>query len=143
MGIYDNNVARSLLINTDSRGSNSSKGKLWKFELQELANETRLEITVLHFPRGTSKWNKIEHRLFSYISKNWRARPLIRYQVIKLISSTKQKLGSTLNVRSTRTITEQESRSVTIKCARSTYHGVRSMESGIIRSSRNNSQFIW
>ena len=94
MGIYYNNAARSLLITADGGGSNSSKGKLWKFELQKFANETGLEITVLHFPPGTSKWNKIEHRLFSYISKNWRGKPLISYEVIiKLISSTKTKTG--------------------------------------------------
>ncbi len=94
MGIYYNNVATSLLITADGGGSNSSKGKLWKYELQKFANETGLDITVLHFPPGTSKWNKIEHRLFSYISKNWRGKPLISYEIIiKLISSTKTKTG--------------------------------------------------
>jgi transposase len=94
MGIYYNNTARSLLITADGGGSNSSKGRLWKYELQKFANETGLDITVLHFPPGTSKWNKIEHRLFSYISKNWRGKPLISYEVIiKLISSTKTKTG--------------------------------------------------
>ena len=74
------------------------------------------------FPREPANGTKIVHPLFSYISKNWRARPLISYQIIiKLISSTKQRLGSTLNVRLTMTITEQESKSVTTKCARSTY----------------------
>jgi len=94
MGVYYNNMATSLLITADGGGSNSSKGKLWKYELQKFANETGLEVTVLHFPPGTSKWNKIEHRLFSYISKNWRGKPLISYEVIiKLISSTKTKTG--------------------------------------------------
>ncbi len=94
MGIYYNNMATSLLITADGGGSNSSKGKLWKYELQNFANETGLEVTVLHFPPGTSKWNKIEHRLFSYISKNWRGKPLISYEVIiNLISSTKTKTG--------------------------------------------------
>ena len=94
MGIYYNNEATSLLITADGGGSNSSKGKLWKYEMQKFANETGLEITVLHFPPGTSKWNKIEHRLFSYISKNWSGQPLISYEVIiKLISSTKTKTG--------------------------------------------------
>lgn len=82
MGIYYHNNAESLLITADGGGSNSSKGKLWKYELQKFANETGLTIEVLHFPPGTSKWNKIEHRLFSYISKNWRGQPLISYQVI-------------------------------------------------------------
>jgi len=94
MGIYYYNKATSLLITADGGGSNSSKGKLWKFELQKFANETGLKIEVVHFPPGTSKWNKIEHRLFSYISKNWRGKPLISYKVIvNLIASTKTKTG--------------------------------------------------
>jgi transposase len=94
MGIYHNNKATSLLITADGGGSNSTKGKLWKIEIQKLANETGLDITVLHFPPGTSKWNKIEHRLFSYISKNWAGKPLISYEVIvNLISSTRTKTG--------------------------------------------------
>ncbi len=94
MGIYHNSKASSLLITADGGGSNSSKGRLWKFELQKLANDTGLSIEVVHFPPGTSKWNKIEHRLFSYITKNWRGRPLISYEVIiKLISSTKTNTG--------------------------------------------------
>jgi hypothetical protein len=82
MGIYYHNTADSLLITADGGGSNSSKGKLWKYELQKFANETGMNIEVAHFPPGTSKWNKIEHRLFSYISKNWRGKPLVSYQVI-------------------------------------------------------------
>ncbi len=94
MGIYYHNNATSLLITADGGGSNSSKGKLWKFELQKFSNETGMTIQVAHFPPGTSKWNKIEHRLFSYISKNWRGRPLISYEVIiKLIESTKTTKG--------------------------------------------------
>jgi hypothetical protein len=94
MGIYYHNTAESLLITADGGGSNSSKGKLWKYELQKFANETGLTIEVVHFPPGTSKWNKIEHRLFSYISKNWRGRPLITYQiVVSLIAATKTKKG--------------------------------------------------
>ena len=94
MGIYYHNNATSLLITADGGGSNSSKGKLWKFELQKFSNETGMKIEVVHFPPGTSKWNKIEHRLFSYISKSWRGRPLISYEVIiKLISSTKTTKG--------------------------------------------------
>ena len=89
MRIYYHNDAESLLISADGGGSNSSKGKLWKYELQKFANETGLTIEVVHFPPGTSKWNKIEHRLFSYISKNWRGRPLVSYQVIvNLIGAT-------------------------------------------------------
>ena len=89
MGIYYHNVAECLLITADGGGSNSSKGRLWKYELQKFANETGLTIEVVHFPPGTSKWNKIEHRLFSYISKNWRGKPLVTYQIIvNLIAAT-------------------------------------------------------
>ena len=94
MGIYYHNTAENLLITADGGGSNSSKGKLWKYELQKFANETGLTIEVVHFPPGTSKWNKIEHRLFSYISKNWRGKPLVTYQIIvSLIAATKTKKG--------------------------------------------------
>ena len=94
MGIYYHNKTENLLITADGGGSNSSKGKLWKFELQKFANETGLNIEVVHFPPGTSKWNKIEHRLFSYISKNWRGKPLITYQIIvSLIAGTKTTKG--------------------------------------------------
>lgn len=93
-GIYYHNNAESLLITADGGGSNGSKGKLWKYELQKFANETGLTIEVVHFPPGTSKWNKIEHRLFSYISKNRRGRPLLSYQVIvSLIANTTTKTG--------------------------------------------------
>ena len=67
--------ARSLLITADAGGSNGPRVRLWKWELQQLATRTGLAITVCHFPPGTSKWNKIEHRLFSYISTNWRGQP--------------------------------------------------------------------
>ena len=94
MGIYYHNQAESLLITADGGGSNSSRGKLWKYELQKFSNETGLTIEVVHFPPGTSKWNKIEHRLFSYISKNWRGKPLVSYQVIiSLIAATKTTKG--------------------------------------------------
>jgi transposase len=74
--------ATSLLITADCGGSNGNRTRLWKTELQRLADRTGLQISVCHFPPGTSKWNKIEHRLFSYISKNWRGRPLASYEVI-------------------------------------------------------------
>ncbi len=94
MGIYYHNNADSLLITADGGGSNGSRNRLWKYELQKLANEAGLTIEVVHFPPGTSKWNKIEHRLFSYISKNWRGRPLVSYEVmIKLIGATKTNKG--------------------------------------------------
>ncbi len=94
MGVYYHNQATSLMITADGGGSNSSKAKLWKYELQNLANETGMSIEVVHFPPGTSKWNKIEHHLFSYISKNWRGKPLVSYEVIvQLIASTKTNKG--------------------------------------------------
>ncbi len=81
--------ATSILITADSGGSNGNRNKLWKSELQTLANETGLTISVCHFPPGTSKWNKIEHRMFSQITKNWRGRPLETLEVIvNLIAST-------------------------------------------------------
>ncbi len=86
--------AQKLLITADSGGSNGVRVRLWKKELQALANETQLEISVCHFPPGTSKWNKIEHRLFSYLTQNWRARPLVSYEVIvNLIAGTKTQNG--------------------------------------------------
>jgi transposase len=74
--------ARALQITADCGGGNGNRVRLWKTELQTLANDTGLEIRVCHFPPGTSKWNKIEHRLFCYISQTWRGRPLISYEVI-------------------------------------------------------------
>ena len=74
--------ATSLLITADCGGSNSNRTRRWKTELQRLADHTGLDLSVCHFPPGTSKWNKVEHRLFSFISKNWRGRPLASYQVI-------------------------------------------------------------
>ena len=79
-----------LLITADSGGSNSYRNRLWKVELQKLANQTGMKIEVCHFPPGTSKWNKIEHRLFCHITRNWRGVPLETHEtVVKLISSTK------------------------------------------------------
>jgi hypothetical protein len=86
--------ATRLMITADSGGSNGARVRLWKVELQKFANETGLEIQVSHFPPGTSKWNKIEHRLFSAISLNWRGRPLISHEVIiNLIESTTTRTG--------------------------------------------------
>jgi transposase len=86
--------AKKLLITADGGGSNSSRSRLWKVEIQKLYNETGLKIGICHFPPGTSKWNKIEHRLFSYISQNWRGKPLISHEVIiNLIASTETKTG--------------------------------------------------
>ncbi len=86
--------AHSLLITADGGGSNGSRVRLWKTELQRFADETGLEISVCHFPPGTSKWNKIEHRMFSFISQNWRGRPLVSIEtIISLIGSTRTKKG--------------------------------------------------
>lgn len=86
--------ATQLMITADSGGSNGARVRLWKVELQKLANETGLEIQVSHFPPGTSKWNKIEHRLFSAISLNWRGQPLVSHEVIiNLIESTTTSTG--------------------------------------------------
>jgi hypothetical protein len=89
--------ARELLITADGGGSNSHRSRLWKVSLQELADELGIPLFVCHFPPGTSKWNKIEHRLFSFITKNWRARPLESLEVIvNLIASTTTRTGLTV-----------------------------------------------
>ena len=86
--------ARDLLICADCGGSNGYRVRLWKIELQTLASETGLRVTICHFPPGTSKWNKVEHRLFSHISMNWRGRPLVSHEVIvKLIGETTTSTG--------------------------------------------------
>lgn len=91
-------LAHELLITADGGGSNGSRVRLWKVELQALANELGFPISVCHFPPGTSKWNKIEHRLFSFITKNWRGKPLATHQVIvNLISATTTMLGAPQN----------------------------------------------
>lgn len=89
--------AKKLLIHADGGGSNGHRNRLWKMEIQKFANEAGLEITISHFPPGTSKWNKIEHRLFAQISKNWRGRPLESFAVIvELIGSTTTSTGLTV-----------------------------------------------
>lgn len=89
--------AHSLTITADGGGSNGARVRLWKVELQKLADETGLCIVVLHLPPGTSKWNKIEHRLFSFISKNWRGRPLTDYRtIVELIGATTSTTGLTV-----------------------------------------------
>lgn len=94
MGIKRYPTAKQLLITADGGGSNGSRNRLWKTEIQKLANETGLEISVCHFPPGTSKWNKIEHRMFSQISKNWRGKPLESLAVIvNLIAATTTRTG--------------------------------------------------
>ena len=86
--------ATELLITADSGGSNGNRVRLWKVALQRLADETGLRISVCHLPPGTSKWNKIEHRMFCHITKNWRGRPLESHEVIvNLIGSTTTEKG--------------------------------------------------
>lgn len=92
--------AKELLICADSGGSNGYRSHLWKLELQKLADQERLTISVCHFPPGTSKWNKIEHKLFSFITMNWRGKPLLSYRtIVKLIAATTTKAGLTVKVR--------------------------------------------
>jgi hypothetical protein len=87
-------AARSLLITADAGGSNGTRLRLWKWELQRFANRTGLTITVCHFPPGTSKWNRIEHRLFSHIAMNWRGTPLVNLAtIVSLIGSTHSRSG--------------------------------------------------
>lgn len=89
--------AKELLITADGGGSNSARSRLWKVSLQELADDLGIKLFVCHFPPGTSKWNKIEHRLFSFVTKNWRARPLVSLEVIvNLIANTTTRTGLTI-----------------------------------------------
>lgn len=118
-----------LYINADGGGSNGSRNHLWKAELQKFSNESALDIYVSHFPPGTSKWNKIEHRLFSYISKNWRAMPLTSLLVIiNLIGATTTIAGLTVKANLDENVyltgikvTEQEKQKLNI--ARNDFHG--------------------
>jgi hypothetical protein len=94
MGYETYPEANKLLITADSGGSNGYRVRLWKLEIQKLANETGLSILVCHLPPGTSKWNKVEHRLFSFITQNWRGKPLVTHEVIvNLIAATRTKNG--------------------------------------------------
>ena len=121
--------ATRLLITADGGGSNGSRVRLWKRELQRLANEIGLRIVVHHLPPGTSKWNKIEHRLFSYISQNWRARPLVSYRVIvDLIAATATKTGLTVRCeldhnRYPKGIAVSDREMATINLTRHDFHG--------------------
>ena len=92
--------AKGLMICADGGGSNGSRNKGWKFHLQELVNQIGIPITVCHYPPGTSKWNKIEHCMFSFITMNWRGKPLVNFEtVVKLIGATKTKKGLTVSSR--------------------------------------------
>jgi hypothetical protein len=94
MGSHVYRQAKRLLVTADSGGSNGSRSRLWKVAIQELADKIGLSISVCHFPPGTSKWNKIEHRMFCHITENWRGRPLVsRAVIVNLIGSTKTRTG--------------------------------------------------
>lgn len=118
-----------LLITADSGGSNSSRSRLWKVELQRLSDETGLEIEVCHFPPGTSKWNKIEHRLFCHVTRNWQGQPLESYEiVVNLIGSTTTSTGLKVyadldpsKYEKGRKVTDEEFAEVNIKPSR--FHG--------------------
>ena len=122
-------AAHRLVITADGGGSNGVRVRLWKRELQKLANELALDIEVHHLPPGTSKWNQIEHRLFSFISKNWRARPLISYRVIiDLISATRTQTGLTVRceldrARYPKGIAVSDAEFAAINITRDAFHG--------------------
>lgn len=121
--------ARRLLITADGGGSNGYRLRLWKLELQKMSDETGLSITVCHFPPGTSKWNKVEHRLFSFISSNWRGEPLKDYEtVVRLIANTTTSKGLSVLCRldrrkypAGRKISDNEMKN--IKLIRHKFHG--------------------
>jgi len=121
--------AKDLLITADGGGSNGYRLRLWKWELQRLADQTGLSITVCHFPPGTSKWNKVEHRLFSFITSNWRGEPLRDYEtVVHLIASTTTAKGLKVNCRLDhksyaigRRVTKEEMATINIESSR--FHG--------------------
>jgi hypothetical protein len=121
--------AKEVLTTADGGGSNGSRLRLWKLELQKLADETGLSISVCHFPPGTSKWNKIEHRLFSFISSNWRGEPLRDYEtIVKLISGTTTAKGLKVTCRldrrkypKGRKVTNEEMKHVNLERAK--FHG--------------------
>jgi hypothetical protein len=121
--------ATRLLITADAGGSNGSRLRLWKIELQKLADETGLRIVVCHFPPGTSKWNKIEHRLFSYITQNWRGKPLRSFQtIVNLIAATTTKTGlkvhAELNTETYQSgIKVSDAELAQVKIRRDTFHG--------------------
>ena len=97
IGVVMYGNSKEILINSDGGGSNGVRNRLWKKELQEFSDQSRLNITVNHLPPATSKWNKIEHRLFSYISINWRGKPITSLEtIIELLSNTKTKEGLTV-----------------------------------------------
>ena len=123
--------ARRLLITADGGGCNGNRARAWKTELAALAAETGLEITVCHFPPGTSKWNKIEHRLFCHITKNWRGRPLTSHEVIvNSIAATTTRTGLTVRAELDPAATRPGPRSATRRWPRSRWPGTASTATG-------------
>jgi len=122
-------AATSLLITADAGGSNGARLRLWKWELQHLANRTGLAITVCHFPPGTSKWNKIEHRLFSHIAMNWRGTPLVDLAtIVSLIGSTHSEAGLHVRAELDRGrypagVTVTDAQMATLRLTRHRFHG--------------------
>ena len=122
-------TSKELLITADAGGSNGSRLRLWKLELQKLAHETRLSMSVCHFPPGTSKWNNVDHRLFSFISSNWRGEPLRDYEtIVNLIARTTTAKGLKVTCRldrrkypTGRRITAEEMKRVNLE--RNKFHG--------------------
>ena len=116
-------------MTADGGGSNSSRSRSWKLELQGLADESGLRVSVCHFPPATSKWNKIEHRMFSYITQNWRGRPLVsREVVVNLIGAVTTKGGLTIrsaldenSYATGKKVTDEQMKSLSIK--RDSFHG--------------------
>ena len=121
--------ATMLTITADSGGSNSSRGRLWKIELQKLADEIGIAIRVLHFPPETSKWNRIEHRLFSFITINWRGKPLTDYAtIINLIAATGTDTGLKVYAQLDETVYEKgikisDAQMAAINIQRDPFHG--------------------
>ena len=121
--------ARELLITADCGGSNGNRVRLWKVELQKLATELELKISVCHFPPGTSKWNNIEHKMFSYITQNWRGRPLVtRETVVNLIAGTKTKKGLAIRAMLDENMYEKgikvdDEELATVKLVKADFHG--------------------
>ena len=121
--------AKSILITADGGGSNGSRLRLWKLELQKLADQTGLAISVCHFPPGTSKWNKVEHRLFSFITSNWRGQPLRDYEtIVNLIANTTTAKGLKVKCRldrgkypTGRKVSDEEMQQVNVQ--RNRFHG--------------------
>ncbi len=132
-----------LLITADSGGSNAHRSRLWKLELQQLANETGMKIEVCHYPPGTSKWNKIEHRLFCHITRNWRGVPLETHQVVvNLVGSTKTNEGLEVHCwldegqyKTGRKVTDDEMQTIRLK--RNSFHGDWNYEIQPHRNRRN------